>query len=41
MINQYFSLFVGLLVGFFRFGEGSGMIASGGVPSDSGEWDFL
>lgn len=36
--DQHYSLFVGLLFGFFCFGEGDGvgrMIESGGVPSDS------
>lgn len=42
--DPHFSLFVGLLVGFFRFSEGGTagrMIEIGGVPSDSGERSSL
>jgi hypothetical protein len=42
--DQHYSLFVGLLFGFFCFGEGDGvgrMTESGGVPSDSGKRRFF
>lgn len=42
--DQHYLLFVGLLFGFFCFGEGDGVrrkIESGGVPSDSGERGFF
>ena len=42
--DQHSSPFIGLFVRFFRFSEGlgvDGMIDNGGVPSDSGEGDFL